>query len=308
MSKPSREPSQAGSAPAQPPGPSFFTMAIFFAAVAAMVGVLQYIDRPPTPEPTVVTTDAAVTLDAPKEENKLVPPSKQKIPKTILTQPLKSGMMTAEMLAQYDGTDASKPIMLALLGEIFDVTAGKDYYGPQGGYGFFSGQDGSRAFVSGMFNETGLIPDLTNFTAAQYEGVVSWRDFYHKEEKYKYVAKLIGHYYDEFGNPTEARKKVDEMTKKRAVEKEDEKAFEAKYPSCNSKWAQQTGGEVWCSVKSGGIDRDWVGVPRKFVSNKGTETETKKCVCLQEKLIDTVDQELFEVYPNCDPKAEKCTT
>ena len=43
-----------------------------------------------------------------------------------------------------------------LLGEVFDVSKGKKHYAKDGGYGFFAGIDGTRAFVSGEFNETGL--------------------------------------------------------------------------------------------------------------------------------------------------------
>ena len=47
--------------------------------------------------------------------------------------------MTKDELAAYDGTDDSKGIYLAILGQVFDVSKGKDYYAKGGGYGFFSG-------------------------------------------------------------------------------------------------------------------------------------------------------------------------
>mmetsp|Transcript_2308 Transcript_2308/g.3121 ORF Transcript_2308/g.3121 Transcript_2308/m.3121 type:complete len:213 (+) Transcript_2308:1-639(+) len=212
------------------------------------------------------------------------------------------------MLAQYDGSDKSKPLYLAILGEVFDVTKGADFYGPGEGYGFFSGRDGSRAFVSGEFNETGLVPDLEGFTPGQYEGVVEWNSFYHKSDKYFYVGKLVGHFWDEDGNPTAARLKVNDMVAKRDDEKKEEKAFEQTYPSCNSRWAQQTGGEVWCSEKSGGVERAWVGVPRKYVSKKGTKDEFRKCVCVQEQALGSLDPGLFEKYDKCEDLSPRCGT
>ena len=56
---------------------------------------------------------------------------------------------TADELAQYDGSDLSKPIYLAINGKVFDVSAGPKYYGKGGSYGYFSGKDASRAYITG---------------------------------------------------------------------------------------------------------------------------------------------------------------
>ena len=49
-------------------------------------------------------------------------------------------IFTKEELKQYDGSDEKKPVYLALLGSVFDVTRGKRHYGKGGGYSFFSGE------------------------------------------------------------------------------------------------------------------------------------------------------------------------
>ncbi|KAL1634626.1 hypothetical protein SLS58_010621 [Diplodia intermedia] len=67
--------------------------------------------------------------------------------------------LRAWMLSAYDGSDPSKPIYLALNGTIYDVTPGRHFYGPGGGYHFFAGRDAARAFVTGCF-DTDLTPDL----------------------------------------------------------------------------------------------------------------------------------------------------
>ena len=41
---------------------------------------------------------------------------------------------TLEELAEYDGTDPNKPILMALMGNIYDVTSGKEFYGPGAPY------------------------------------------------------------------------------------------------------------------------------------------------------------------------------
>ncbi|KAI8799353.1 cytochrome b5-like heme/steroid binding domain-containing protein [Cladochytrium replicatum] len=99
-------------------------------------------------------------------------------------------IFTPEELAQYDGSDPKKPIYIALLGEVFDVTAGPSYYGPGGGYHFFAGRDASRAFVTGCF-QTHLTHDVRGFTDGQIKSLEEWTDFYKTSDKYFYVGKVL---------------------------------------------------------------------------------------------------------------------
>ena len=68
-------------------------------------------------------------------------------------------LLTDAELAQFDGTDLSKPIYVGLNGSIYDVSASPQTYGAGGGYSFFSGKDAARAFITGCFAED-LTPDL----------------------------------------------------------------------------------------------------------------------------------------------------
>jgi predicted heme/steroid binding protein len=77
-----------------------------------------------------------------EEPADLMPPSRQQ------QGPLS---LTLEELAAYDGTDPEKPIYLAINGTIYDVTAGRRIYGPDGSYKYFAGCDASRAYVTGCF-------------------------------------------------------------------------------------------------------------------------------------------------------------
>ncbi|KAI4724039.1 cytochrome b5 [Aureobasidium sp. EXF-10728] len=67
--------------------------------------------------------------------------------------------LTDEELKAYDGRDASKPVYIALNGTIYDVSAGRQTYGPGGSYNFFAGRDATRAFITGCFQED-LTPDI----------------------------------------------------------------------------------------------------------------------------------------------------
>ncbi|KAK3320524.1 hypothetical protein B0T19DRAFT_373834 [Cercophora scortea] len=61
--------------------------------------------------------------------------------------------LTLAELAQFDGTDETKPIYLAINGTIYDVSANRRTYGPGGSYHWFAGCDASRGFVTGCFAE-----------------------------------------------------------------------------------------------------------------------------------------------------------
>jgi predicted heme/steroid binding protein len=74
----------------------------------------------------------------------------------IQTGPLQ---LTDAQLRDYDGTDPTKPIYLAINGTIYDVSVGRPFYGPGGSYSFFAGADASRAFVTSCF-DVDISPDM----------------------------------------------------------------------------------------------------------------------------------------------------
>ena len=86
-------------------------------------------------------------------------------------------------------------------------------------------------------------------------------------------------------------------------------------PDCNSRWTQATGSEVWCTLKSGGVERAWVGVPRLYNpsvdpalptigDNSGT-AQQERCVCAPPDEVAKTPPYLRE-YPGCDPASERC--
>ena len=52
------------------------------------------------------------------------------------------------------------PVYLAVRGKVFDVTSGKNFYGPGGPYENFAGRDASRGLACGSFDEDMLTKDL----------------------------------------------------------------------------------------------------------------------------------------------------
>ncbi|RKP06643.1 cytochrome b5-like heme/steroid binding domain-containing protein, partial [Thamnocephalis sphaerospora] len=102
----------------------------------------------------------------------------------------KEHMFSEAELARYDGTDPSLPIYVAINGEVFDVTDGREFYGPGGGYHFFAGRDAARAYVTGCF-KTHLTHDLRGLTNPQLEQLKGWVSFYHDSPKYFYVGRVV---------------------------------------------------------------------------------------------------------------------
>lgn len=221
-------------------------------------------------------------------------------------------IFTKEELSKYDGTEESLGLYIGIYGRVYDVSNGKDHYGPGGSYSFFAGCDGTRAFVTGEFNEKGLVDDVTEFDSSRLLDLLTWVEFY--EKTYRFVGKLIGNFYDTKGNPTEALREAEAGTNRALEEKRLTEEERKIFPPCNSHWSEATGSKLWCSTKSGGIERDWEGVPRQFFDLKFKRT---RCVCVRSTgspslptIPDNGNGDLnhpnLSPYENCDPLSNTC--
>lgn len=100
-------------------------------------------------------------------------------------------LYTAAELAQHDGSDESKPILLGMAGEVFDVTEkGKQFYGKQGAYNVFAGRDSTRCLALGSLDEEDLAKggDVSDFTPEQRKQLEEQHKFY--REKYPRVGRI----------------------------------------------------------------------------------------------------------------------
>ena len=169
-----------------------------------------------------------------------------------LSEPLysKSGvrLVTINELKAHGSEGPLRPLWLAILGRVFDVDRAYDtHYGPKGGYSFFTGTDGSNAFVTGNFADEGLTNDILQLSPLEIDEVEGWVRFYEKD--YTYVGKLIGRFYDDTGNPTKYWYKYQGQLKEAAVLKQKKKSEEHQFPPCNSRFTPSEGGTVYCSKK-----------------------------------------------------------
>jgi membrane-associated progesterone receptor component len=102
---------------------------------------------------------------------------------------------TPPSLFPYNGLN-NMPIYLAVRGRIFDVTSGRNFYGPGGPYANFAGRDGSRGLACGSFDEDMLTKDLDgpldtleDLDGEQLEALRGWEERF--QEKYLVVGKLV---------------------------------------------------------------------------------------------------------------------
>ncbi|KII93167.1 hypothetical protein PLICRDRAFT_694393 [Plicaturopsis crispa FD-325 SS-3] len=101
---------------------------------------------------------------------------------------------TPKTLAPFNGVDGGR-ILLAIDGTVFDVTAGRNFYGPNGMYGNFAGRDASRGMAKQSFDEEMLTPidqpldKLSDLKPDEIENMKGWIE--HFTGKYIVCGKLV---------------------------------------------------------------------------------------------------------------------
>ena len=102
---------------------------------------------------------------------------------------------TPPALKTFNGAQ-NVPVYLAVRGKVFDVSPGRNFYGPGGPYENFAGRDASRGLACGSFDEDmltknlhGPLDDLKDLDRDQMEALQDWEDRF--SEKYLVVGKLV---------------------------------------------------------------------------------------------------------------------
>lgn len=88
------------------------------------------------------------------------------------------------------------PVYLAVRGRVFDVSPGRNFYGPGGPYENFAGRDASRGLAKGSFdaemlteNLEGPLDELKDLNSDELEALKGWEERF--EEKYLVVGRLV---------------------------------------------------------------------------------------------------------------------
>jgi membrane-associated progesterone receptor component len=104
-------------------------------------------------------------------------------------------VFTPPTLLPYSG-EKGMPIYFAVRGRVFDVSSGRNFYGPGGPYENFAGRDASRGLACGSFDVSMLTEDLhapldtlKDLDAEQMEALKGWEERF--LEKYLVVGKLV---------------------------------------------------------------------------------------------------------------------
>ncbi|KAF1987243.1 cytochrome b5 [Aulographum hederae CBS 113979] len=102
---------------------------------------------------------------------------------------------TPKTLLPNNGTN-NQPVYLAVRGKVFDVTPGRNFYGPGGPYQNFAGRDATRGLACGSFDESmltedleGPLDDLKGLGDDEMDALRGWEERF--TEKYLAVGKLV---------------------------------------------------------------------------------------------------------------------
>ncbi|KAL0957117.1 hypothetical protein HGRIS_003210 [Hohenbuehelia grisea] len=121
-----------------------------------------------------------------KQENK--PKSIMQAPRDDL-QPPKDDPFTLEQLKQFDGSDPSKPIYVAIKGTVFDVSHKSDVYGTGKSYNIFAGKDGSRGLGMSSLKTEDAVSDYSGLNEADMKTLNDWHAFF--EKRYNIVGRVV---------------------------------------------------------------------------------------------------------------------
>ncbi|CAL0333260.1 unnamed protein product [Lupinus luteus] len=100
-----------------------------------------------------------------------------------LKPPVQLGEISKEELKAYDGSDPEKPLLMAIKGQIYDVSQSRMFYGPGGPYALFAGKDASRALAKMSFEDKDLTADISGLGPFELDALQDW--------EYKFMSKYV---------------------------------------------------------------------------------------------------------------------
>ncbi|ESR41769.1 Membrane steroid-binding protein 2 [Citrus sinensis] len=124
---------------------------------------------------------------------------------TVIPETVQLGEVTEHELRAYDGSDPNKPLLMAIKGQIYDVSRSRMFYGPGGPYAMFAGRDASRALALMSFDPQDLTGNIEGLSDSELEVLQDWE--YKFMEKYVKVGQIVS---EQTSKPTKNGDKVPE--------------------------------------------------------------------------------------------------
>ncbi|KAJ2399855.1 hypothetical protein GGF41_008044, partial [Coemansia sp. RSA 2531] len=89
--------------------------------------------------------------------------------------PRQKRVFTQLELAKHDGSNPSLPLLLAIEGDVYDVSSGWGFYGPGSSYHLFAGHDASRAFGTNCLSRKDHVThDTRGLSEKELAGIKGW--------------------------------------------------------------------------------------------------------------------------------------
>ena len=121
-------------------------------------------------------------------KKKLIQKTNQKNFQNKKKQLVQPKLLTLAQLRNHDGSDPSVPMYLSIQGTVFDVSAGKAFYGPEGVYPF-AGRECARAFALVSTDVADCVGDVSGLGALEMDNLRDWRAKF--EYKYPVVGRVV---------------------------------------------------------------------------------------------------------------------
>ncbi|KAJ8601403.1 hypothetical protein CTAYLR_005024 [Chrysophaeum taylorii] len=101
-----------------------------------------------------------------------------------------SPTVTLAELESATGEDGA-PAYLSIRGRVYDVTAGRAFYGEGRPYNAFVGRDATRAFALGCTAPRCISSSTDGLNEAQLKEIDRWIELYETHDKYTFVGTLV---------------------------------------------------------------------------------------------------------------------
>ncbi len=104
---------------------------------------------------------------------------------------------TAAELLEFGNGLGDHPILIGIMGRVYDVSSGERFYGPEGRYSLFAGHDITYALSTGCRTKECVEMPPNGLEGTQILEGKRWLSFFHMHDKYPLVGKLEGNYFED---------------------------------------------------------------------------------------------------------------